>query len=168
MATMAIIENEIFSSLPVSAANPTWCLVLLEHLEEFAKLAWYLVADGGLVEETFTRTMVQLDVTPLDTSVPELAYNQAREVLIAQAIAVLASTRREEEESGSLLPVAMGELPDLPRLAFMLRLVVRSSEMEVARFLDISPTKVRELVRHAIDHFSANMQCASYPGLQEA
>jgi hypothetical protein len=168
MATMAIMESEMYSPLPVSPGSATWCLVLLEHLEEFAKLTWYLVADGSLVEETFTRTMVQLDVTPLDTSVPDLAYNQAREVLISQAIAVLASTRRDEEESGCLLPVAMGELPDLPRLAFMLRLVVRSSEVEVARFLDISPNKVRELVKHAIDHFSANMQCASYPGMQEA
>ncbi len=89
-------------------------------------------------------------------------------MLISQAIAVVASTRRDEEESGCMLPVAMGELPDLPRLAFMLRLVVRSSEAEVARFLDVTPTKVRELVKHAIDHFSANMQCASYPGMQEA
>ena len=168
MATMAIMESEIYSPLPTSPGNATWCLILLEHLEEFAKLAWYLVADGGLVEETFSRTMVQLDVMPLDTTVPDLAYNQAREVLISQAIAVVASTRRDEEESGCMLPVAMGELPDLPRLAFMLRLVVRSSEAEVARFLDVTPTKVRELVKHAIDHFSANMQCASYPGMQEA
>jgi hypothetical protein len=98
MATMAFMEGEMNTASFVSTGNATWCLLLLEHLEEFAKLAWYLVADGGLVEETFTRTMVQLDVTPLDTSIPELAYNQAREILISQAIAVLANTRREEEE----------------------------------------------------------------------
>jgi hypothetical protein len=28
----------------------SWCLLLLEHLDEFAKLAWYLVSDGKLVE----------------------------------------------------------------------------------------------------------------------
>jgi DNA-directed RNA polymerase specialized sigma24 family protein len=168
MATMAILDREMNPVSFVSPGNATWCLILLEHLEEFAKLAWYLVADGSLVEETFSRTMVQLDVTPLDTSIPELAYNQAREILIAQAIAVLASARREEEESGSLLPVAMGELPDLPRLAFMLRLVVRSSEVEVARFLDVSPMKVRELVRHAIDHLSANVPYTEFCSIQEA
>ena len=170
MATMAIMESEMmFTASPVSSGNATWCLLLLEHLEEFAKLAWYLVADGGLVEETFSRTMVQLNVMPLDPSVPDLAYNQAREVLISQAISVLASVRREEEEAGSLLPVAIGELPDLARLAFMLRLVVRSSEMEVARFLDVTPSKVRELVRHAIDHLSANVSYSSEFGiLQEA
>jgi len=158
----------IFAAPSSSRTNATWCLLLLEHLEEFARLAWYLVADGSLVEETFTRTMVQLDVTPLDTSVPDLAYNQAREVLIAQAIAVLATTRRDEEENGSFLPISMGELPDLPRLAFMLRLVVRSSEIEVARFLDVTPSKVRELVKHAIDHMSANVTCFGYVGCQEA
>jgi DNA-directed RNA polymerase specialized sigma24 family protein len=168
MATMAFMEGEMNTASFVSTGNATWCLLLLEHLEEFAKLAWYLVADGGLVEETFTRTMVQLDVTPLDTSIPELAYNQAREILISQAIAVLANTRREEEESGSLLPVAMGDLPDLPRLAFMLRLVVRSSEVEVAKFLDVSPAKVRELVRHAIDHLSANVPYPEFSSFQEA
>ncbi|HEX4650711.1 MAG TPA: hypothetical protein VH250_04335 [Granulicella sp.] len=169
MATMAVIDREEMNLASfASPGNATWCLILLEHLEEFAKLAWYLVADGSLVEETFSRTMVQLDVTLLDTTIPELAYNQAREILIAQAIAVLASARREEEESGSLLPVAMGELPDLPRLAFMLRLVVRSSEVEVARFLDVSPMKVRELVRHAIDHLSANVPYTEFCSIQEA
>jgi DNA-directed RNA polymerase specialized sigma subunit len=163
MATMEMTR-------PVSAAptKATWCLLLLEHLEEFAKLAWYLVADGHLVEETFSRTMIQLDVTPLDMSIPDFAYNQAREVLIAQAIGVLSTTRREEEESGNLLPISLGELPDLPRLAFMLRLVVRSSEMEVAKFLDVPPSRVRELVRHAIDHLSASVPF-SVPALyQEA
>jgi hypothetical protein len=170
MATMAIMESEMmFTASPVSSGNATWCLFLLEHLEEFAKLTWYLVADGGLVEETFSRTMVQLNAMPLDPNVPDLAYNQAREVLISQAISVLASVRREEEEAGSLLPVAIGELPDLARLAFMLRLVVRSSEIEVARFLDVTPSKVRELVRHAIDHLSANVSYSSEFGiLQEA
>jgi DNA-directed RNA polymerase specialized sigma24 family protein len=165
---MEILEYESLTQAPLSAKNGTWCLLLLEHLEEFAKLVWYLVADGTLVEETFSRTMVQLDVTPFDTSVPELAYNQAREILISQAIAVLANARREEDENASFFPTSMGELPDLPRLAFMLRLVVRSSEMEVARFLDVTPSKVRELVTHAIDHLSANVPCSSFPGCQEA
>jgi hypothetical protein len=41
------------SFAPVSL-NPTprttlWGIVLLEHLDEFATLPWYLVADGKLV-----------------------------------------------------------------------------------------------------------------------
>jgi hypothetical protein len=27
-----------------------WALLFFDHLEEFARLAWYLVADDGLVE----------------------------------------------------------------------------------------------------------------------
>src|ERR1700730_8275890 len=111
---MAILKHESLTQAPLSSKNGTWGLLLLEHLEEFAKLVWYLVADGSLVEETFSRTMVQLDATPLNASVPELAYNQAREILIAQAIAVLA-TAREEDENGSRFSTSMGELPDLPR-----------------------------------------------------
>jgi hypothetical protein len=169
MATMAMMESEMMcEASPVPSGSATWCLFLLEHLEEFARLAWYLVADGSLVEETFSRVMVQLNATPFDPSVPDCAYNQAREVLIAQAIAVLSSVRREEEEAGSLLPSVIGELPDLSRLAFMLRLVVRSSEMEVARFLDVTPSKVRQLVKHAIDHLSANVSYAEFGRLQEA
>jgi DNA-directed RNA polymerase specialized sigma24 family protein len=100
--------------------------------------------------------MIQLDATPLDTTDLELAYNQAREILIAQAISVLWNARRNEEENGHILPTLMGELPDLPRLAFVLRFVVRSSEAEVASFLDVTPFKVRELVKNAIDLLSVD------------
>jgi hypothetical protein len=29
----------------------SWCFLLLEYLDEFAKLVWYLVSDGKLVED---------------------------------------------------------------------------------------------------------------------
>jgi hypothetical protein len=141
---------------PASPKGATWCSLFLEHLEEFAKLAWYLVADSSLVDQTFSRTMVRLDVTPLDASNPQLAYNQAREILISEAIDVLAATRREEEENGNFLPTTLGGLPDLPRLAFMLRLVIHSSEVEVASFLDVTPTSVQELVGRAIERLCAD------------
>jgi hypothetical protein len=132
------------------------CLLLLDHLEEFAKLAWYLVADDSLVVETFSRTAVQLGATPLDACNPQLSYDRAREVIISQAIGVLSSKRREEAESGIRMSTDLGELPDLARLAFMLRLVIRSSEIEVANLLNVSPMNVRKLVRDAVDHLCGN------------
>jgi DNA-directed RNA polymerase specialized sigma24 family protein len=45
-------------------------------------------------------------------------------------------------------------LPDYPRLAFMLRLILRSSEAEVAKLLDVSPSEVQGLVKYAIDRLS--------------
>jgi hypothetical protein len=148
---MAFMSGAITLPSPASPQSATWCLLLLEHLEEFAKLVWYLVADGSLVDETFSRTMVQLGATPLYASNPRPAYDHAREVLISQAIGVLASKRKEEAKTGIFMSTGLGGLPDLPRLAFMLRLVVHSSEMEVASLLDISPMIVRKLVGDAIE-----------------
>jgi DNA-directed RNA polymerase specialized sigma24 family protein len=134
-------------------------------LDEFAKLAWYLVADGTLVEDTFARTMAKLDLTAFESSIPALAYNQAREVLITQAVAVLLDARREEDENQFFQPNSTRGLPDHPRLAFMLRLIIRSSEAEVAKFLGISTSEVQGLVKHAIDRlslvppFSASTDC---------
>jgi DNA-directed RNA polymerase specialized sigma24 family protein len=123
-------------------------------LDEFARLAWYLVADGKLVEDTFARTMAKLDMTAFESSIPALAYSQARDVIITQAIAALSDARREEDENRFFQSNSFGSLPDHPRLAFMLRLIIRSSEAEVARFLGISPSEVQGLVKHAIDHLS--------------
>jgi DNA-directed RNA polymerase specialized sigma subunit len=139
--------------------------MLLEHLDEFARLAWYLLANGKLVEDTFARTMAKLDMTAFESSLPALAYSQARDVLITQAIAVLSDARREEDENRWFQSNSTGNLPDNPRLAFMLRLIIRSSEVEVAKFLGISPSEVQGLVKHAIDRlsvvppFSASISC---------
>src|ERR1700760_4802940 len=117
-----------------SGKNVAWYLLFLEHLDEFATLAWYLVADHRLVEETILRTMAELDIIPFDASIPQLAYNLARETLITQAIAGLGLGNKGSGHSeGAYHPVTLGELPDLPRLAFILKLVLRSSETEVAK-----------------------------------
>jgi DNA-directed RNA polymerase specialized sigma24 family protein len=137
-----------------SPKSASWCFLLLEHLDEFATLVWYLVADGKLVEDTFARTMAKLDMTAFDSSVPALAYSQTRDVLITQAIAVLSDARKEEDENQFFRPSSIGSLPDLPRLAFMLRLVIRSSETEVAKFLGLSSSEVQELVTYAIERLS--------------
>jgi DNA-directed RNA polymerase specialized sigma24 family protein len=128
---------------------------MLEHLDEFAKLAWYLVADGKLVEDTFARTIAKLDITAFESSIPALAYRQARDVLITQAITVLSDARRREDENPFFQSNSVGSLPDHPRLAFMLRLIIRSSEAEVAKFLGVSPSEVQGLVKYAIDRLSS-------------
>jgi hypothetical protein len=54
-----------FASVPFTPqpGSASWCFLLLEHVDEFATLAWYLVADGKLVEDTFARTIAKLDMT---------------------------------------------------------------------------------------------------------
>lgn len=154
-------------SLPPLPISTSWCFLLLEHMDEFAKLAWYLVADGKLVEETFARTMAKLDMTALESSIPALAYSQARDVLITQAIDVLFDARREEENR-LFQPNSTGRLPDKPRLAFMLRLIMRSSEAEVAKALGVSPSEVQELIRHAIDRLSVVLPITGLTGCYDA
>lgn len=155
------------ASFTPSPHSGTWCFVLLEHLDEFAKLAWYLVADGKLVEDTFTRTMAKLDRIPFG-SVPAAAYRQARDVLITQAIAVVSNVRREDTESSFFQAGCLGGLPDLPRLAFILRLIVRSSEAEVAEFLGVSPSEVQGLVTYAIDRLSVVPPISASTGCHDA
>jgi DNA-directed RNA polymerase specialized sigma24 family protein len=141
-------------SLKPTPSTTLWGIVLLEHLDEFATLAWYLVADGKLVEDTFSRTLEKLDTIPFEASTPALTYSQARDVLIAQAIAVLSDTRVEEHKDWSVEPNSMGRVPDLARLAFMLKLIIRSPEPEIARYLGVSPHEVQALVEYAIDRLS--------------
>jgi DNA-directed RNA polymerase specialized sigma24 family protein len=156
-------------SFTPSLRSASWCFLLLEHLDEFAKLAWYLVADGKLVEDTFARMMAKLDMTAFESSIPALAYSQARDVLITQAIAVLSDARREEEENRLFFqPNSTDSLPDHPRLAFMLRLIIRSSEAEVAKFLGVSLSEVQGLVMHAIDRLSVVPSISASTGCYDA
>ena len=155
-------------SFTPSAGSTSWCFLLLEHLDEFARLVWYLVADGQLVEDTFARTMAKLDMTAFESSIPALAYSQARDVLITQAIAALSDARREEDENRVFQSNSFGSLPDHPRLAFMLRLIIRSSDAEVAKFLGISPSEVQGLVKHAIDRLSVVPPISASTGCYDA
>jgi DNA-directed RNA polymerase specialized sigma24 family protein len=129
-------------------------IVPLEHLDEFATLAWHLVADGKLVEDTFSRTLAKLDAIPFEASIPAPTYSQARDVFIAQAIAVVSDMRIDEAGDWSLEPNSIGRLPDLTRLAFMLKLIIRSPEPEIAKHLGVSPHEVQALVDYAIDRRS--------------
>jgi DNA-directed RNA polymerase specialized sigma24 family protein len=155
-------------SFTPSPRSTSWCFLLLEHLDEFAKLAWYLVADGKLVEDTLARTMAKLDMTACASSIPALAYSQARNVLITQAIAVLTDAHREEDENRLFQTNSTGSLPDHPRLAFMLRLIIRSSEAEVATILGVTPSEVQGLVEHAIDRLSVAQPFCLLTGCYDA
>ena len=148
--------------------STSWCFLLLEHLDEFATRVWYLVADGKLVEDTFARAMAKLDMTAFESSIPALAYKQARDVLITQAIAVLSDARSEKDESHFFQPSSIGRLSDLPRLAFMLRLIFGSSETEVAKFLGLSPSEVQGLVTYAIDRLSIVPPISALTGCHDA
>jgi DNA-directed RNA polymerase specialized sigma24 family protein len=141
-----------------SPASNAWCDLLLKHLEELAVTAWYLVADGDLVEEVFLRTAAQLDTISFDDAYPHLACHRVRSMVISQAIALLAEVRAREKEAGIAQPILFGTLPDLPRVAFVLRLVIRAPEAEVARLLDVAPAEVQPLVVRAIQHIGANEQ----------
>jgi DNA-directed RNA polymerase specialized sigma24 family protein len=145
-----------FASVSVNPTPSTtlWGIVLLENLDEFATLAWYLVADGKLVEDTFSRTLSKLDTIPFEASIPALTYSQARDVLIAQAIAVVSDMRIEESKDWSVESNSIGRVPDLARLAFMLKLIIRSPEREIAKYLGVSPHEVQALVEYAIDRLS--------------
>lgn len=133
-------------SLNATPSTTLWGMLLLEHLDEFATLVWYLVADGKLVEAAFSRALAKLDTISFDASTPALIYSQARGVLIAQAIAVALDMRIEEAGDWSVEPNSIGRLPDLARLASMLKLIIRSPEPEIAKYLGVSPLEAQALV----------------------
>ena len=141
--------NELLDAPPNMAA---WCLLLLDHLEEFTTLAWFLVADRKLVEETFSRTIIQLSEVPLDATGPVPPYDHARKLLIGGAIAVLELTRRDHQENRSFQANLLGEPPDIHRLEFLLSMAIGSSAKGGADSLADSPGKARDLVCRAIDH----------------
>ena len=100
-------------SLTPSQKSASWCFLLLEHLDEFAKLAWYLLADGKLVDDTFARAVAKLDMTAFESSLPALAYSQARNVLITHAITVLSDAERKMR-TGFLNQIQLADRPITP------------------------------------------------------
>jgi hypothetical protein len=143
------------TSLSAAPFDPSrqieWCFLFLEHLNEFATLAWHLVADSKPIEYLIWRALARLEDIPFDTTLPLLTYNQARDMLIAEAITYLhlQNDRRQEEAVFPDQPSCC-ELPHLPRLASLQETVPRSSEADLARFFQVSQSLVPELVQHAI------------------
>ena len=140
-----------------------WCYFLIEHLDEFAKLAWYLVADTALVECVMVRTVARLESIPFSASDAVLTYNQTRDMLIGEAIAALdlPPSGCVETDWSSEGPVGLCGLPDLPRLAFLLRLVLRMPQSEVARLLSITSDSLSELISLAILQLSHRLPASS-------
>jgi hypothetical protein len=66
------------------------------------------------------------------------------------------------------MPPTLVELPNLVRLAFMLKLILRSPEGEVAKFLHIAPDRVGELVQSAIDSLSLRSPSSLLTGCFDA
>jgi DNA-directed RNA polymerase specialized sigma24 family protein len=62
--------------------------------------------------------------------------------------------RIDEAEGWSIEPNSIGRVPDLAQLAFMLKLIIRSPEAEIAKYLGVSPNEVQALVEYAIDRLS--------------
>jgi hypothetical protein len=154
------------STPPLKSAS--WCFLLLEHLNEFATLVWYLLADGKLVEDTFARTMTELDRTALDASIPVVAYSRARDLLVTQAIHVLSHARKENDEDQLSQRDSFGSLPDLPRLEVMLRMNIRSSEGEGAKSLSVSSSEVKELAKYPIERFGSVPPISASTGCYDA
>jgi hypothetical protein len=128
-----------------------WCFLFLEHLNEFATLAWHLVADSKPIEYLIWRALARLEDIPFDTTLPLLTYNQARDMLIAEAITYLhLQNDQHQEEAMFADQPSRCELPRLPRLASLRETVLRSSEADLARFFQVSQSLVPELVQHAI------------------
>jgi hypothetical protein len=153
MTTMTSLST---STAPVEQSRQIeWCFLFLEHLNEFATLVWYLVADSKLVECVILRTLARLDSIPFDASLPLLTYNQAVDMLITQAIAAL-NLGHDQRYDGPMFVerASLCELPDLPRLAFLLEL---ASETEVGKFRDVSAFLVPELVQYATDRMGQRL-----------
>ena len=151
---MATIESPVALTPSASPQSIPWCYLLLDNLHEFATLAWYLVADGALVEKVFSRVMTRLESISFDDSDALVSYELVREAIISEAVEVLANKCEDGDGTDFFRSDSTCGFPDLSRLAFMLRFIIRSSETEVARYLDVSPARVRKLVRDEIDYLS--------------
>jgi hypothetical protein len=164
-------------SASVSKVSPSsegrmteWCYFVLDHLNEFAKLAWYLVADTQMVENVMLRAIVRLESTPFDAPDELVRYNQARDTLIAEAIAVLGlpESGNVEMTRPPTADVTLCELPHLPRLAFLLKLILRMPESEVAKLLSIPSASVIELIQFAVLRLSYRPTSFAEAGLADA
>jgi hypothetical protein len=151
------------AAVETSSAN-FWHDYLLAHLEEFASMAWYLLADGDLVEELFLRTIVLLDAIPFNGLEPS-ASQQVRTIIASEAVAMIAEARRKEmAENWNAQLFSVSVLPDLPHLVFVLRFIIRSPEAEVARLLGVELNEIQNLVSTAVQSLGGFQLCAGEAG----
>lgn len=107
-------KAELLPSLP----NVAWCSVLLRHLDTFATMAWYLVADGQLVERVLLRSFDRLAGIPLDSWPDSEPYTQTRDIVIIESLAAIEKPNSMRPCKSS--PCVGGTPPDVPRLESLL------------------------------------------------
>jgi hypothetical protein len=122
---------------------------LLEFLEEYATLAWYLLADADLVEVALLRALADVQKRALPNDITA-SYAELQKAIIRKAIELLGEIRQQEKKAQ--WPLVGREIPDLARLTFILRLIIRRHEKEVADYLRITSAHVKKLV---LDAFTA-------------
>jgi hypothetical protein len=113
---------QTLSDTPLQSERPksAWRSFLIAHLDYFANLVWYLVADAVLVECVIMRAVAQLERTPFEASDISHMYKQMRKALIGEANAVLNPQRRS---AAGRAPVKLGNQLDFLRLALLLKQV---------------------------------------------
>lgn len=81
----------VLADTPPESLGPksAWFDFLILHLDHFATLVCYLVADPTLVECVMTRAAARLESKPFDASNALETYNQARRTLIEEGMAEL-------------------------------------------------------------------------------
>jgi hypothetical protein len=109
MPTGAVLADTPPESLGPKSA---WLYFLVLHLDHFATLMSYLVADPTLVECVITRTVARLESMPFDASDALVTHKQARRTLIEEAMAVLNHcedlSRRSDRRSSATRPTFKG------------------------------------------------------------
>ena len=91
MRRITVALPQMLSDAPSEseAPNNAWRGFLTAHLDYFANLASYLVADSTLVECVIVRAVNRLGNTPFDAFDIQTNYTQARRALIGEAVTLL-------------------------------------------------------------------------------
>lgn len=147
--------------LEPTLSTTLWGIVVHEHLEELATLAWYRVADGKFLKDIFSRKLARLGTISFEARISEPTYSQARDVLTAQAIAIVSTIRIEESGDWSIETNSVGTLPYLARLSLVLKVIIRSPEPDTVKYLGVFPDEVQVLTGYAIDRLKISSPAAS-------
>jgi hypothetical protein len=119
MRSTTVAVPQILSDASPESETPknAWCSFLAAHLDYFANLVWYLVADSMLIERVMVRAVSRLENMHFNISDAQKNYTRARGVLIGEAVTQLNQLREAVAKpmSNPCLP------PDFPRLAFLLK-----------------------------------------------
>ena len=126
-----------------------WCHRLLEFLDEFTTLAWYLLADSDLVEVVLLRSLVEVQKNTTAPNDVTAAYSELQRTIIREAIEVLAEVSQQEGKT-DWWPRPACDVPDTARLTLVLRLIIRCPETEVGDYLRVTSADVEGLMFDAI------------------